>query len=116
VISIACVIQPKDTSEAIAFTIQKPTAIDPVPASQYNIRLYPNPAVSVVTIDSLKISDRWYLLDIINSNGRVVYRSRMIANQSSITIDVRQPVCRFVFLILKKKSGESVYLKFVKQD
>jgi hypothetical protein len=102
------------TSNALSLTVNTVTAIDPVPASRYGIRLYPNPVSSSFIIDSLRLSDRWQSLHISSINGKHRILSRSIANQTKVNIDVTILPAGLYLVIMNKKSGEEVFLKFIK--
>jgi hypothetical protein len=101
------------TSNPLTFTVQAVTAIDPVPSSEYGIISYPNPAYSTFTIDKLRIGDLWQTLEIKDNSGHQIM---MISarNTTTIVVPVSQLPAGFYIAILRRKSGESVYLKFLK--
>ncbi len=102
------------TSEALVFIINTVTAIDPVPASSQGIVYYPNPVTNLLTIDSLKISDRWETLEITSLNGSQKVLVENIINKTRVTVSVGNLASGLYIAILRRKSGVPVYLKFIK--
>lgn len=108
-----CVIPTQATSNVLTFTVSAVTAINPDPAAAYGIRYYPNPAETELTIDSLRLTDRWETAEIINmSGGR--YGTISIANKTRISIPLKKLVAGHYIIALRRKNGVA-YLKFVKQ-
>lgn len=103
------------TSNSLAFTINTITAISPEPAASYGIRLYPNPVNTGFTIDTLKLSDKWQSLEIESVDGKHRFLTRNITNQTKIHMDVSSLPAGLYFVIIKKKEGRRVYLRFIKQ-
>lgn len=64
--------------------------------------------------DTLKLSDRWQTLEIISIDGKHKLMTKNIANQTRVSMDVSQLAGGVYLAILRRKSGEVVYLKFVK--
>lgn len=112
--SVACAIPAAVTSNTLLFTVTPVTSIDPVPGGRYGIRLYPNPASSQITIDTLKLSDRWQTIEITGVDGRNRMMMANISNQSRVTLNVAHLPSGLYVVVLRKKSGEMAYLKFVK--
>jgi hypothetical protein len=87
-----------------------------IPANNpFGIYLYPNPVINIVTLDSIKLSQNWETLDIINAIGKLVLPEFNIKNKTTISIDVRVLGRGTYFAQLRKKDGEFTTLKFVKQ-
>ncbi|MCG2616963.1 FG-GAP-like repeat-containing protein [Terrimonas sp. NA20] len=102
-------------SNVLQFTLNIPTSINPEPAADHGIRLYPNPVAQLLRIDTLKLADRWESLQIVSADGKPVLQWRTIVNQMSVSIDVSQFPAGLYFVIMKKKPEKTVYLKFVKR-
>ncbi|OQP57205.1 hypothetical protein A3860_11640 [Niastella vici] len=100
-------------STPITFTVNMPTAINPVPAANYGIHLYPNPVTTSLTIDTLSLSDQWQTLEIRNVEGVQTFVQN-IQNQTKIVVWAAQLSKGIYVAVLRKKNGEAVYLKFVK--
>jgi hypothetical protein len=109
----SCLSTASVTSDPLTFTVQAVTGIDPVSSSTYGIIYYPNPAYSTFTIDKLRLGDLWETLEIKDNSGRqtMVISAR---NTTTIVVPVNQLPAGFYIAILRKKSGEAVYLKFLK--
>jgi hypothetical protein len=100
-------------SNALTFTVNTATAINPVSGDKYGIHLYPNPVNSMFTLDTLKLSDKWDVLDIISIDGKNI-SSYEIRNQSRLTVNVSKLNAGLYIAILRRKTGKHVYLKFIK--
>ncbi len=100
-------------SNTIVFTVNTVTAINPDPAGVYGIRYYPNPAGAEITIDSLRITDRWETAEIINMSG-VRYGTITIANKTRVTLTIKRLVPGQYIIALRRKNAVA-YLKFIKQ-
>jgi len=101
------------TSMPIAFIVNGPTAISPVPAADYGIHVYPNPVTTLFTIDTLSLSDQWQTLEVRDINGKQEL-IRNIQNQTSVVVEVERLSAGVYLTVLRRKSGEAVYVKFVK--
>ncbi len=114
--NLSCVTTTTATSIPLVFTVNAPTAINPVPASDFGIHLYPNPIISTLTIDTLKLSERWETLEIISVDGKQKLITYNIKNQSRITISVARLSNGLYVAVLRRKNGVPVYLKFLKNN
>ena len=112
--SANCPSPPVVTSNGLSFTVNLTTAINPVPANNYGIRIYPNPVNATFTIDSLKLSDRWKSLDIISADGKNKLLTRNIADLQKIVCNVKQLPAGFYLVLLQNNSNKTVYLKIIK--
>lgn len=112
--SLPCVSSLTATSNVLSFLVNTVTAIDPVSAGRYGIHLYPNPANSVVYIDTLHAPDRWESLDIISIDGKRKLLSIAINNRSRVSFDVSWLSNGVYIALLRKRSGETGYIKFIK--
>jgi photosystem II stability/assembly factor-like uncharacterized protein len=99
------------TSNALQFYVN---TVNPTTENNYGIRYFPNPVSSTLIIDSLKISDQWETVDIRSINGLQNIISQNINGQTRITINVEGLSSGIYFAIIRRKDGESVYLKFIK--
>lgn len=90
------------------------TAIDPIPADQLGIRLFPNPNDGNFRIDGLKLNDRWETLRIIGSDGKDVH---MISLKNRTFIEAQLPNLKsgIYSALLQRKDGRPVLIRFVKQ-
>ena len=112
--SVACASPAVVTSNALTFTVNLTTAITPVPANNYGIRIYPNPVHTGFSIDSLKLSDHWRSLDIISADGKNKLITKNIADQQKIVCNVEQLPAGFYMVLLRNRSNKTVYLKIIK--
>ena len=97
----------------LEYTVNIPTAIEPVTADNYNLRIYPNPVRNWLTIDTLKISDQWQTIEVIDMNGKQVLLQN-IHYQSRVTVRTEGLSQGMYIAVLRRKNGKGVYLKFLK--
>lgn len=109
-----CATPNTTTSNALTFTVNFVTAINPTPVANYGIIYYPNPVYNSLTIDSLKISDKWQTLHIIAIDGKRDIITMDITNQIRVTVNVEGLSKGVYFAILVRKQKAPAYLKFVK--
>ena len=91
------------------------TAVNPVPAINYGIKAYPNPATTILVIDSLKLSDLWQTLEITAIDGKQKILAEKVNGRTRLLINVEKIVAGYYVVILTKKQGVKVYLTFIKQ-
>jgi hypothetical protein len=102
-------------SNVLSFVVTFPTAINPVPGSNFGIRYFPNPANTVLFIDSLKLSDKWQTLEVISIDGRSVFPITSMINKTTLSINVERLATGQYIAVLRRKNGVPAYLKFIKQ-
>lgn len=102
------------TSPAVQFMVNFPTGLNPVSTWLYNVKVFPNPVSSTLTIDSLKISDKWQSLAIYSQDGRTVYLNPDISGKTSLSVDIVHLVNGSYFMRLQRKNGEVAFFKLVK--
>jgi len=102
------------TSNALTFTINTPTAINPVPVVNYGVHAYPNPAKALLTIDTLKLADRWETLEIMSIDGQQKLILQDISNRTSVSVNVGKLSQGIFMAIMRKKNGETACFKFLK--
>ncbi len=90
------------------------TSIDPVTAESAGIKLYPNPVSVSLTIGPLKLSNRWQTLDIYSADGKLVLEGHNISNQTTVTLNTAHLVSGAYTVLLRRKQGPPVSIKFVK--
>lgn len=108
-----CVTQTQVFSNVLSFTVSAITAINPDPAAAFGIRYYPNPAGAEITIDSLRITDRWETAEIINMSG-ARYGTITVSNKTRVTLNIKRLVPGQYIIALRRKNAVA-YLKFIKQ-
>ena len=102
------------TSASLTFTVQTATAINPVPAADFGIKYFPNPVASILTIDSLKISDQWQTIEVTGIDGKQQGIKQNISNQKQVSLYVDKLPAGIYIAILKRKSGRTVYIEFAR--
>lgn len=94
------------TSNVLGFTIVRPLFSG-------SVTMYPNPATSFVTIDSLSIIDGWNTLTVMSLNGKT-YFSRNITGLNKINIPVHGLLPGMYMIRLYRSVGYPEYKKFIK--
>lgn len=102
-------------SNVLQFTLTPVTAIDPVNSRAFGIRYYPNPTDNILYIDSLKLSDRWNTLTVVNMGGARAMTDLVIFNRTTVSLNVQAWPAGYYLVILQRKKGAPVYLKFLKE-
>jgi len=110
----SCPLPATATSNALVFTVNTITAIDPAPAANFGIIYYPNPAATELTIDSLKITDKWQTLAITSVDGKQQLVMMNISNRTRLTVDVQRLAKGYYIAVLQRKQGGAAYLRFLK--
>lgn len=107
-----CAFQGKIISTPITFTVNMPTAINPVPANS-GLHIYPNPVTTTLVLDSLKLSDTWTTLEITSMSGtRMITQN--ISNLTKVEVRLEQLSQGMYIAVLRGKNGTAFYYKFVK--
>ena len=102
------------TSNSLTFTVNAITAINPVPATNFGIKYYPNPVNNEFTIDNLKLIDKWQTIELFSITGNKIITSKNISGQSKVLLNVESFPNGQYIAVLKSKSEKSAYLKFIK--
>jgi hypothetical protein len=111
----SCASPSSVTSTTLTFTVNNVTAINPVPAANYGIIWYPNPVTGgTLYIDSLNLMDKWQTLEITGMDGKQKILEMNIANRSNVAVNVSKLRNGYYVIILRRKQGLPVYLKFLK--
>ncbi|WP_188316144.1 FG-GAP-like repeat-containing protein [Chitinophaga agrisoli] len=95
----------------------QPVIITAVPADPNvvaGVHLYPNPVTNVLTLDPLKLSDKWETLDIMSMDGSLRLASYNIAGKTKATVYVNTLTSGYYLAVLRKKDGSATVLRFVK--
>lgn len=79
-----------------------------------SVYLYPNPTTGTLTLDSLKLSDHWEVLDIISANSGQKMASFNIANQTKVTVDLDNLSAGIYLAVLRRRDGSFESVKFIK--
>ncbi len=79
----------------------------------FGIYLYPNPNNGILNIDSIRISQKWQTLDIIDAQGKFVLTFD-IKNRSSVSLDISMLKAGTYFAQLKKIDGVYYTVEFIK--
>jgi len=113
--NMPCVAIANVTSSALTFVVNKPTGIPPLTPMSKSIKMYPNPATTNLIIDSLKLSDKWEYLEVLDVAGKNSFARYSIRNKTSLSIPVTNFIKGMYILVLRKRDGNAVYRKFAKQ-
>lgn len=113
-VSNPCVNPTNITSNVLIFIVSPATGVPTIPGSAYGIRLFPNPVSSSFTIDTLKLSDKWQLAEIITMDGKHKLFTKDISNQTNVTINVAGLPDGLYLVVLKRRAGKTIYLRFAK--
>jgi endonuclease I len=109
-----CVSSTPVISNILVFTITPVTAINPVAANNFGIKLFPNPVVDYVWLTQLRLNDKWQTLHIQSIDGKQNLVQKNIQNLTSIKLDIT-PLSSGIYIVtLKRNSGGNAYIKFVK--
>jgi len=108
------VVTPGGTATLAGFTFTVVTAIDPVPASSLGIGLYPNPTTGSFVIDTLKLSDRWEILEIFDTQGKKKLSNFSIRNKTRVNVNVEYLSNGLYTAILSRRSGPATIIRFLK--
>lgn len=106
-----CVDPVNITSGWLVFSVR---LIPRIPNGIYGILYYPNPATSILTVDSLKLADQWQTLEIISINGKQKLLSVNVANRTKVTLNILQLARGTYIGILRRRSGDAAHFKFVR--
>jgi hypothetical protein len=98
-----------DYSDAQSITIA-----DPNTNPGQTVLLYPNPTQGKLTVDSLKLSDNWEVLDIISLQSGQRVASFNIANQTKVTVHLETLSNGVYAAVLRRRDGSSISIEFVK--
>jgi hypothetical protein len=112
--SFTCASPTVSISETKIFSVGVATGISPVPAVNKGIHFYPNPVNHTAYIDTLKLADKWYNLEVVGIDGKHSFLSMNIANRSNVSVNVSQLAAGVYIAILRRRSGGDVYVKFIK--
>ena len=85
------------------------------PVNKYGIRIYPNPAHDLITIDSIDLSQNWRTVRVLGVDGTIVLPDVNIANQSTVTINVAIIPSGIYYIFMRRKDYETTSLKFIKE-
>jgi hypothetical protein len=113
--SIFCASSPLAvTSNALVFSVNSITAIDPVAASNYGIRYFPNPANSFLAIENLDLMKQWRSVEVLSANGINVIPKLTISNQTRVRLEIGSLPTGMYIGIIRSQTGITAYLKFLK--
>ncbi|HTR28750.1 MAG TPA: FG-GAP-like repeat-containing protein [Puia sp.] len=100
-------------SNVITYTKPAPTG-GPPPADSTAIRFYPNPATSVFILDSLKASDSWVTLEIIEAQSGRRLSITPILGQTRVVLQVGYLVNGIYLAVLRRADGSQEVIKFLR--
>lgn len=113
--SMFCATPSNLISNTLVFTVSTVTSIDPTPSNVFGIRYFPNPASQILYIDSIKLSDRWQTLQVVDIFGKLLFPEINISNRTIVPINLSKISSGTYVAILRRKNGSSAYIKFIKQ-
>jgi hypothetical protein len=94
-----------------ADTVTNPTVpID----SNADLKCYPNPVHSTLTVSGMKLTDQWQTLTIVNSSGQQI-RTIDLRGQAILNIPVDGLPIGMYFIFLKTSGSKTAKLKFIKR-
>jgi hypothetical protein len=91
------------------------TGIPSPPVNPYEIGLFPNPAEHTLTINNLRVTDKWESLQVVNSTGNQVKIIKINPGSTVVHVEVQNQPSGLYFILLKNHKGVTVALPFVKQ-
>jgi hypothetical protein len=110
--STACLQDRTVTSAPLVFTVKDITGSSPGVDSGYHVIYYPNPASSILTVDSLY--GQWQSLEIRALDGRSRVVVIDIANQRQVHVDISGLPKGLYILCLFRNSGNNFFKKLLK--
>ncbi|HEY0610759.1 MAG TPA: FG-GAP-like repeat-containing protein, partial [Chitinophaga sp.] len=90
------------------------TGLEPVVNNTSGIHLYPNPVVNSLTLDALKLSDKWETLDILGIGASQSLATYNISGRTKVTINVSRLNYGYYIAVLKRKNGPPAAIRFIK--
>jgi hypothetical protein len=90
------------------------TPNDTIPAINTGVHIFPNPASTTITIDDLKLSDKWEIMEIRSMDGSRQIDVYNIAGQTKITVSIAKLNNGFYLAVLKRKNGSPAMVRFIK--
>lgn len=84
-------------------------------STNYRIKVYPSPAVSTITIDSLNVLDRWATAAVTGIDGRTIIAAISIQGKAKTNIPISHLPAGIYVLVLRKEDATTEVRKFVKQ-
>jgi hypothetical protein len=109
-----CIVPTIVTSPSLVFTVTVVTAVNPSPSVSKTIRLYPNPAETYIIIDSLRLSDHWKSIEIIDMAGQKTITSYSIQNKTMVIVPIDQLERGAYMVLLRRKDGVLALKRFIK--
>ena len=83
-------------------------------SNRYGINLYPNPSGGMITLDSIKLSQNWETLDIMNMEGQPIFPRLDIKNKTTVSLDVSGLRKGTYFVLLRRTDNEFTTIQFIK--
>ncbi|HET6253233.1 MAG TPA: T9SS type A sorting domain-containing protein [Puia sp.] len=119
--STACSPVDSALSNILAFTVNTPVAPPPDSTGGTTsdttgtggVYLFPNPAHSSITIDTLSLSDEWQTLDVLDMSGNEWVAGMSIVNQTVVVVPVGN-LSKGIYMVRMTGKKKKMYLKFLK--
>jgi hypothetical protein len=99
-------------SNPLVFTVTVVTGVSS-PTTQL-VRVFPNPAHSVLVINQLQAYDQWQSAEILSMEGVSVINPINLHSQISVSIPIQSISSGTYMLMLKNRKGLVIYFKFIK--
>ena len=84
-------------------------------STEYKIKIYPNPVSIKIIIDSLNVSDKWTVAEVVAIDGKKITRNIDIKGKVKTEIPLATLPAGMYMLVLRKEDGTKVITKFVRQ-
>lgn len=107
-----CISQATVTSEPLTFNVLPDGRI---PNGPFGVLYYPNPTTSVLTLDSLRLEDKWETVEIMTLSGDHKMSVRNVQNQTKITLYVGGLPAGTYIAVLRRSNGKPGYYRFIKR-
>lgn len=84
------------------------------PGLSAGVNVHPNPVTNTLVLDSLKLSDQWESLEILDMNGNIKQKRLNIGNQTKLSIPVESLQSGMYIIKLHSSTGNSKSGRFIK--
>lgn len=109
--TLTCAIPSVVTSTPLMFTV---VSGGRTPNGPFGVLYYPNPATSVLTLDSLKLEDKWETVEIMTMSGDNRIAPRDVRNQTRVSVYIGALPAGTYVAVLRRASGGFGYYRFIK--
>ncbi|HTE28081.1 FG-GAP-like repeat-containing protein, partial [Flavitalea sp.] len=113
------IIISKDSCNFIDTIVTNPVIFvisdSPLPLANMPIRAFPNPVGSTLSLDNINPADNWQSLELLGADGHKFIIMKDIQNRTSINLSVVHIPRGLYFVVFKRATGESAFLRILKQ-